>query len=127
GRVGEMAGLRPGSVVAEGDKLGAIVPDGRVQIVAQFPPASLGRIAPGQAAAMRLDGFAWTQYGAVPAVVSRVATEIRGGTIRFDLGVDQSHASKIPLGHGLPGTLEVEIGRATPAALVLRHAGRIAQ
>jgi len=125
GRIGEIAALRPGSVLAEGDKLGAIVPDGKVQIVAQFSPASLGRIEPGQRAAMRLDGFAWGQYGAVPAIVSRVAREVRDGAVRVELSLDQTCASRIPIGHGLPGTLEVEIERATPASLMLRHAGRM--
>ena len=31
----------------------------------------------------------------------------------------------IPLQHGLPGTVEVEVDRVSPAALVLRHAGRM--
>jgi multidrug resistance efflux pump len=113
-------------VVGEGDKLGAIVPDGRVQIVAQFPPTSLGRIAPGQRAAMRLDGFSWSQYGAVQAVVSRVAREVRDGSVRVELALDRA-PSRIPIGHGLPGSLEIEIERATPASLVLRHAGRLLQ
>jgi multidrug resistance efflux pump len=125
GRIGESATLRPGSVVAEGDKLGAIVPDGNLQIVAQFPAASIGRITPGQRAAMRLDGFSWSQYGAVPAVVSRVGRELRDGSVRVELSLDQNRASRVPLGHGLPGTLEIEIDRATPASLMLRHAGRM--
>jgi multidrug resistance efflux pump len=125
GRVAESAVLRPGSVVAEGDKLGAIVPDGNVQIVAQFAPASIGRIAAGQHAAMRLDGFSWSQYGAVPAVVSRVGRELRDGSVRVELSLDANHASRVPLGHGLPGTLEIEVERTTPAALILRHAGRM--
>ena len=125
GRIGESATLRPGSVVGEGDKLGAIVPEGNVQIVAQFPAASIGRITPGQRAAMRLDGFSWSQYGAVPAVVSRVGRELRDGSVRVELSLDQNRASRVPLGHGLPGTLEIEIDRATPASLMLRHAGRM--
>lgn len=123
GRIGESATLRPGSVVAEGDKLAAIVPEGKMQIVAQFPPAALGRIAPGQHAAMRLEGFSWSQYGAVAAVVSRVAGEVRDGSVRVELSLDRSQPARIRLDHGLPGTLEIEVERATPAVLVLRHAG----
>lgn len=125
GRIGEAATLRAGSVVAPGDKLGAIVPSGRIQIIAQFPPSALGRIAPGQPAAMRLEGFPWAQYGALNAVVSKVAGEIRDGSVRVELAVDRSQPTRIPLDHGLPGTLEIQVERATPAALVLRNAGRM--
>ena len=31
----------------------------------------------------------------------------------------------VPMQHGLPGTLEVEVDRVTPASLVLRACGRL--
>jgi membrane fusion protein (multidrug efflux system) len=124
GRLGEAAVLRPGGVVREGDRLAAIVPVSKLALIAQFAPSSaLGRIRPGQAARLRLDGFPWAQYGAVTATVSRVAGEVRDGSVRVELAVDRSSPS-IPLQHGLPGTVEVEVERATPASLVLRNAGR---
>jgi multidrug resistance efflux pump len=125
GRIGEAATLHPGSVVAEGDRLAAIVPEGTIQIVAQFPPAALGRIAAGQKAAMRLQAFPWTQYGALHATVTRAASEVRDGSIRVELELDHSHPTRIPLEHGLPGTLEIEVELATPASLVLRSIGRM--
>src|SRR5206468_8020589 len=68
GRLGEVAVLRPGAVVHEGEKLGAIVPDGRLVIIAQFPPpAALGKIRSGQNARLRLQGFPWMQYGSLNA------------------------------------------------------------
>jgi multidrug resistance efflux pump len=68
GRLGEVANLRVGSVVREGDKLAAIVPTGQLRIVASFlPPDALGRIRPGQHARMRLEGFPWAQYGSISA------------------------------------------------------------
>jgi multidrug resistance efflux pump len=124
GRLGEAAVLRPGGVVREGDRLAAIVPVSKLALIAQFAPSSaLGRIRPGQAARLRLDGFPWAQYGAVTATVSRVAGEVRDGSVRVELAVDRSSPS-IPLQHGLPGTVEVEVERATPASLILRNAGR---
>jgi multidrug resistance efflux pump len=61
GRLGEVAGLRIGSVVSEGDRLAAVVPYGELTVVADFPPPSaLGRIRPGQSARLRLEGFPWT-------------------------------------------------------------------
>jgi multidrug resistance efflux pump len=124
GRLGEAAVLRPGAVVREGEPLAAIVPESKLAMIAQFAPSSaLGRIRPGQTARLRLDGFPWAQYGTVNATVSRVAGEVRDGSVRVELAVDRSSPS-IPLQHGLPGTVEVEVERATPAALILRNAGR---
>jgi membrane fusion protein (multidrug efflux system) len=39
--------------------------------------------------------------------------------------VDAQAPSAIPLQHGLPGAVEVEVGRVTPAALILRNGGRM--
>ena len=126
GMIGEVATLRPGAVVQEGEKLGAIVPLGRLRAVAQFPPsAALGRIRLGQRARVRLDGFPWAQYGSIPATVSRVAGEVRDGQVRVELSIAPAAASRVPLQHGLPGSVEVEVERLTPAALVLRTAGRL--
>ena len=126
GRLGEAAVLRPGAVVREGEKLGAIVPPSQLAVVAQFPPeAALGRIHAGQTAHLRLDGFPWTQYGTVKATVTRVAGEVRDGSVRVELAIDRSASTAIPLQHGLPGTVEIEVERVTPAALILRNAGRM--
>ena len=113
-------------MVREGDRLAAVVPRGELQVVADFlPPSALGRIRPGQPARLRLEGFPWTQYGSLAATVSRVASEVRNGRIRVELSVDSNGASPIPLQHGLPGTVEVEVERVSPATLVLRAAGKL--
>jgi multidrug resistance efflux pump len=125
GTLGEVASLRVGSVVREGERLAAVVPSGNLRIVANFlPPDALGRIKPSQTARLRLEGFPWAQFGSVNATVSSVANEIRDGRIRVELAVDSNGNSRIPLQHGLPGTVEVEVDRITPASLVLRIAGR---
>lgn len=124
GTLAEAAVLRVGGVLKEGDKIGVIVPDGRMIIVAQFPPpAAMGRLAPGQPAQLRLDGFPWMQWGTVAAKVDRVAGEVRDGTVRVELLVDDSKPSRIPIQHGLPGAVEVAVERVTPATLILRTAG----
>jgi multidrug resistance efflux pump len=126
GRLGEVAGLRIGSVVREGDRLAAIVPRGDLQVVADFPPPSaLGRIQPGQPARLRLEGFPWTQYGSLAATVRRVASEVRDGRVRVELGVEPDSAALIPRQHGLPGVVEVQVERVAPATLVLRAAGTL--
>jgi membrane fusion protein (multidrug efflux system) len=125
GRLGQVAKLPAGSVVREGDKLGAVIPPGRLKAVAEFAPsAALGRIRAGQPARMRLEGFPWTEYGGVPATVSSVSAEPRDGRIRVELLVEPDPASPIPFQHGLPGTIEVEVEQVSPATLVLRAAGR---
>ena len=126
GRLGEVAELRVGSVVREGDRLAAVVPLGELQVVADFPPPSArGRIRPGQPARLWLEGFPWTQYGSLGATVCRVASEVRDGRVRVELDVDPDGASPIPLQHGLPGTVEVQVERVAPAPLVLRAAGKL--
>jgi membrane fusion protein (multidrug efflux system) len=119
----EVANVRIGMVVREGDRLGAIVSPGTLKVIADFLPATaLGRIKPGQPARLRLEGFPWTQYGAVAARVTSVASEIRDNVVRAELTVDAA-ASPIPLQHGLPGSVEVAVERLAPATLMLRTAG----
>src|SRR5581483_11428165 len=124
GRLAECAILRPGSHIGEGQQLGVILPSGRLQITAEFQPsAALGKLKPGQPATMRLEGFPWAQYGTISAKVAQVASEIRDGKVRVELAVNSQPAARIPLQHGLPGSVEVQIERLSPAALIIRSAG----
>jgi multidrug resistance efflux pump len=126
GQIGEIGSLQAGAIVREGDKLATLVPAGELKVVAFFlPTAALGRIQPGQAARLRLDSFPWTQYGTISASVARVASEARYGRVRVELAIHQDAASSIPLQHGLTGTIEIEVDRISPAALVLRSAGQL--
>lgn len=125
GKLGEVATLRPGSFVEEGDRLGAVVPQGNLKIVAEFPPSAvLGRIRAGQPARLRLDGYPWTQYGMVHGVVTTVGSEIRNQTVRVELAVDSHTSPRIPMQHGLPGVIEIEVEKITPADLLLRMVGK---
>src|SRR4051794_23302620 len=126
GRLAECAALRPGSHINEGDKLGVILPSGKLQVIADFQPsAALGKIHAGQPAFLRLQGFPWAQYGTVPARVARVADEIRDGKVRVELSVGSNFPSRVPPQHGLPGSVEVEVEQVSPAKLVLRSAGEV--
>jgi multidrug resistance efflux pump len=125
GHVGDVADVRPGAYVREGDKLGAIVPAGDLKVVAEFlPAAAAGRIRSGQTARVRLEGYPWIEYGTLPANVTRVGSELRAGRIRVELSVPPSGSTTIPMEHGLPGSAEIEVERVTPATLVLRAAGK---
>jgi membrane fusion protein (multidrug efflux system) len=126
GRVGEAAAeIRIGSFVQVGAKLGAVVPAGEARAVALFPVAAIGRIQAGQPARLRLDGFPWTQYGTVAARVADVGNEASAGLIRVEFSLNREPGVAVPLEHGLPGSVEVEVERVSPAVLVLRAAGQL--
>ena len=125
GQIGDSAVLQIGAYVAVGDKLGSVVPQSELKIVADFPPAAVvGRIQPGQTGQMRLDGFPWAQFGSLPARVSHVGSEIRDNLVRVEFIPQPGPHSKIVLQHGLPGSIEVSIERLSPALLVLRKSGQ---
>jgi membrane fusion protein (multidrug efflux system) len=122
GSLGEMVPVTVGSFVHQGDTLGTVIPGGDLRIVANLPPEdAFGRVHAGQRARMRLAGFPWTQYGALTARVTRVAEEVRDGLVRVELAIIES---RVPLQHGLNGSIEIEIERAAPSALLWRASGR---
>jgi len=121
GVLGDTAALRPGAVVREGDAIATIVPAGGLHVVAEYDAAAFGRLAPGQRARLRVAGFPSTRYGAVAARVARVASEVRDGTIRVELEI--AEAPQIAIRHGMTGTVDVEVDRACPLALLLRAIG----
>jgi membrane fusion protein (multidrug efflux system) len=124
GVIGEAPSLDVGAFVDEGGVLGSVVPTGNLRVVADFVPERVvGRVAPGQVARMRLDGFPWAQFGTVALKVERVATEIRDGRIRVELSPEPGQDAGL-LRHGLPGSVEVEIEHTTPLVLALRAAGQ---
>lgn len=129
GVVAEVAPIAPGSYLAEGQKVATVVPRGQLLVVAEFAPATaMGRIRVGQPAQLRLDGFAWAQYGTATATVVRVASELRDQSLRVELALAPPVAANggpvLPLQHGLAGSVEVAIERVSPATLLLRAAGQ---
>jgi membrane fusion protein (multidrug efflux system) len=125
GTLSECAPVRPGAHITEGQQLGVILPNSRLQLIAEFQPAAaFGKIHAGQNAIVRLEGFPWAQFGTVRAQVSEVAGEIRDGKVRVEFTVDATR-TRIPFQHGMPGTVEVAVERTSPALLLLRSAGRV--
>jgi membrane fusion protein (multidrug efflux system) len=125
GRIGEIGNVQPGSVVKEGERIATIVSTGELRVIAQYAPAdALGLVHAGQMARVRLEGFPWTEYGEVKARVTDVARELRDGHARVELEVVQA-SPRIPLQHGMPGTVQIELEQATPMELVLRAAGHL--
>jgi membrane fusion protein (multidrug efflux system) len=125
GRIGDLTLLRPGEEVERGDRIGTVIPDGGVVVVAFFDPAqAVGRVQPGQKATVRLHGFPWIQYGTLAAEVVGIASEATDGRVRAELLAPSRGPSAIPLQHGLPGEVEVEVERVSPFTLMVRAAGR---
>ena len=57
--------------------------------------------------------------------MTRVAGEVREGQVRVELVVPADAKTTIPLQHGLPGSIEVEVETISPFELFLRNAGRL--
>ena len=124
GIVAEIAPIKIGAMVQPGDRLCTIVPDGVLKVIAMFTPSNaLGRIRDGQSARVRLAGFPWTQFGMPHASVSHVSGEVRDGQVRVELALTEQAAPLIPLQHGLPAEVDVEIEKISPMAMVLRSIG----
>ena len=124
GRIGEALDIRPGAFLEAGARVGSIVPDGPLRVVAQFDPAdALGRVQTGQYAQLRLQGFPSTEYGVAEARVTAVAEDLRDGRIRVELTIE-SPPPTLPLQHGLPGDVVIEVERVRPIDLLLRTVGR---
>ncbi|HEY0476367.1 MAG TPA: HlyD family efflux transporter periplasmic adaptor subunit [Kofleriaceae bacterium] len=132
GRLVDVAELAAGDFIAEGQRLGTILAsDAEVRVRARFPKEMTGILQPGQTAQLKLDGYPWTIYGTVPAKVTRVGTEpgiaatpeAIPGTVRVELDIQTPADARIQLRHGLTATVEIEVARVSPVALLMRAIG----
>jgi multidrug resistance efflux pump len=123
GRLGNIAARQVGDVVQSAEALATIIPPDDVRVVASFEPdAAIGRILPGQAARVRLDGFSWVEYGTLSASVTHVASEPQDGLVRVELAV-VGQLPRVALQHGLQASVDVRLEQATPWAIVQRSIG----
>jgi membrane fusion protein (multidrug efflux system) len=125
GRLGRTEMPRVGAVAQAGQVFGAVIPEGELHAVAWFASSGVGRIQSGQIARIRLDGFPWTEFGTLAATVSSVGNDPLADQVRVELAIKPESVPSIPLGHGLTGSSEIEVGHISPAQLVLRAAGRL--
>ena len=132
GRLVDVAELGAGAFIADGQRLGTILAtDAEVRVRARFPKEMVGMIRPGQTAQLKLDGYPWTIYGTVPARVTRVGTEpgitatpeAIPGTVRVELDIETPTDRRIHVQHGLTATVEIEVARVSPFALLMRGIG----
>jgi multidrug resistance efflux pump len=121
GQIGSMAPLQVGDVAREGDVLATVIPAEPLKVIAEFAPAdAMGRVRPGQVAQIRLNGFSVAEFGVLQAVVSQVASEPHAGTVRVELVLPRESSTRLPLQHGLPGSVEVCVESVAPWRLLLR-------
>ncbi len=122
-RVAEVMPLQPGQWIAAGTQLATLVPDGELQVVANFDPADAqGYIRSGQSARIQMDSFPWLQYGAVDARVVQVDEADRDGRMRVVLALEPKNA--LALRTGMTGQVIVDVASATPWQLLLQSLGR---
>jgi membrane fusion protein (multidrug efflux system) len=124
GKLVDVSACTSGLAVQQGQKLATLLHDSEVHVVSFFrPDDSVGRIMPGQRAALRIDNFPWTQFGTVGAVVDRVGSEPRNDLIRVELRLTKLNGA-IPITHGLTTLVEVEVEQTSPMHLLMRSAGQ---
>jgi membrane fusion protein (multidrug efflux system) len=124
GVVGNVAPISVGDILQPGQVIATIVPARDVRVVAFFAPGpALGRILPGQPARVRLDGFSWMEFGMLHATVANSANEPQRGLIRVELELQDADVSRIPMQHGLTGSVDIRIEEASPWTLLLRSIG----
>ena len=124
GRISDVADLRTGAMIRQGQRFATIITDNPLHIVAEFPIGSaLGRLSEGQTAHLRLQVFPWIQYGMLQALVRAVDNESQTGKIRVELDIEHIPDSIIAQ-HGLTGQAEIAVEKITPAALLFRVVGR---
>ena len=124
GILGEVVPLQPGAFLAEGTSVATLVPSGKTRVRAYFKPADvLGKLPVGAQGRLRLDGFPWLQYGAISVRVTHVASAPRDGLVQVELTLTNK-PKNIPLNHGLPGVVDLELERIAPVDFVLRTVGK---
>lgn len=121
GKLEDVAALRPGGSVFEGEKLGTIVSSNASRLIAEFSAdAGVNRIHAGQPARWRIQGSP-SGSGGITAHVTGVADEGSGRTVRVEFALDPS--SRFLCGTDCRGTVEVQVDSLSPAVLLLRAAG----
>jgi hemolysin D len=135
GQLVDVVELAADDYIGQGQRLGTILAKGPLRVRARFPKETVGILRPGQQARLKLDGYPWSVYGTVHATVSSVGTESpvlpsqnpesvgMGGTVKVELEIQPPDDPRIQLQHGMTTTVEVEVARVSPFALMMRAIG----
>jgi membrane fusion protein (multidrug efflux system) len=135
GQLVDVVELAADDYIGQGQRLGTILAKGPLRVRARFPQGTVGVLRPGQTARLKLDGYPWSVYGTVHATVASVGTETpvlasqnpesvgMGGTVKVELEIQPPEDRRILLQHGMTTTVEVEVARVSPFALMMRAIG----
>lgn len=122
-RVAEVMPVQPGQWITAGTQLATLIPEGDLQVVAQFNPADAqGYLQAGQQARIQVDSFPWLQFGAVDAEIINIDEAARDGVIRVVLVLKGNN--KLALRSGMTGQVIVDVASATPWQLLIQSLGR---
>jgi len=103
----------------------ALPDSGKLLAVADFPASALADVHTGQPAVLHLTRFSSAQSGTISARVSRVRYDAAEGKASVELLLAPPSSGNFPLRVGMPATVEIEVERISPLALLLRSAGGI--
>jgi hemolysin D len=135
GQLVDVVELAADDYIGQGQRLGTILAKGPLRVRARFPKETVGILKPGQQARLKLDGYPWSVYGTVHATVASVGTETpvlasqnpesvgMGGTVKVELEIQPPEDQRVILQHGMTTTVEVEVARVSPFALMMRAIG----
>lgn len=122
-RVAEVMPMQAGQWITAGTQLATLIPEGDLQVVAQFNPADAqGYLQAGQQARIQVDSFPWLQFGAVNAEIVKIDEAARDGVIRVVLVLKGKN--KLALRSGMTGQVIVDVASATPWQLLMQSLGR---
>ncbi len=121
GTVQQLAVHTTGGVVTPAQALLVIVPD-EAQVIAEvnIPNKDIGFVREGQAAPIKLETFAFTRYGTVPAKVKSVSADAlvddkRGAVFRATLVLERDaievEGTKVRIAPGMNPSAEIKTGR----------------
>lgn len=119
GRLSDMD-LRIGEIRNRGQRLGQIVPDTGFKLKAEVDEYYLGRVRPGQAARVELDGRP------LPARVTRVDPQVKNSTFEVEMAFDGVSTRALLPGQALEGRLILggdRQGLILPAGAFLERTG----
>ena len=123
GRLVKAAPIREGAMLPLGARIGTIITEGDVQIVALFSGASLSRLRIGQPCEMEVARFPRLIFGTRGCEVASISTELDNGMARVELRPRRSESEEVPFQHGMRGKVQVEVERVSPIELGMRTAG----
>ena len=113
---GQLSGFNPqvGQSLNRGERLGQIDSTGRNKLVAEIDEFYLGRVQPGQHAAVEWAGKTYS------LTIAKIYPQVKGGTFTADLTFDTGEPAALQRGQTLQPKLT--LGDAMPATLVANGA-----